>query len=40
MTPVVVLRVKPAGSAGCTEYDATKPPLLDGRLAVMAVPTV
>jgi hypothetical protein len=38
ITPVDVLSVKPAGSAGNTEYDATAPPDDVGVFAVIAVP--
>jgi hypothetical protein len=37
MTPVVVLRLKPAGSAGLTLYEVTAPPLLDGSFSVIGV---
>jgi hypothetical protein len=39
MTPVEVLRLRPAGSAGDTEYVTAAPPLLLGMLLGMAVPT-
>ena len=38
ITPVDVLSVKPAGSAGDTEYEATAPPVCDGVFGVIAVP--
>jgi hypothetical protein len=38
ITPVDVLSVKPAGSGGATEYDATAPPVDEGAFAVIAVP--
>jgi hypothetical protein len=37
MTPVVVLRLKPAGRAGFTEYEITVPPLLAGAFGVIGV---
>ena len=37
MTPVEVFSVRPAGSAGETEYETTAPPLLLGVLLVIAV---
>ena len=40
MTPVAVLRLRPVGSVGVTEYVATAPPLLLGVFVAMAVPTV
>src|SRR6516225_11708975 len=39
MTPVVELRVRPAGSAGCTANDVTAPPLPVGAFGVTGVPT-
>ena len=39
ISPVVVLRLRPAGKAGLTEYDVTVPPLLLAELVVMPVPT-
>ena len=39
MTPVELSRLRPAGSAGDTEYLTTTPPLLLGVLLGMAVPT-
>jgi hypothetical protein len=38
ITPVDVLSVKPAGSPGATEYEATAPPDDVGVFAVIAVP--
>jgi hypothetical protein len=40
MIPVVVLRLRPAGRAGLTLYEATTPPVLEGLFAVIAVPWV
>ena len=40
MTPVEVFSVRPAGSAGETEYETTAPPMLVGVLAVIAVSLV
>jgi hypothetical protein len=40
ITPVLVLRVKPAGRAGLTLYEVTAPPLLVGLFAGIGVPTV
>ena len=40
MTPVEVFSVRPAGSAGETEYETTAPPLLVGLLSVIAEPVV
>jgi len=40
ITPVLVLRVKPAGRAGLTLYEVTAPPLPAGLLGVIGVPTV
>jgi len=40
MIPVVVLRLRPAGRAGLTLYEATAPPVLEGLFAVIAVPWV
>jgi hypothetical protein len=40
ITPVLVLRVKPAGRAGLTLYAVTAPPLLVGLFGVIGVPTV
>ena len=40
MTPVEVFSVRPAGSAGETEYETTAPPLLVGLLSVVAEPVV
>ena len=40
MTPVEVFSVRPAGSAGETEYETTAPPLLVGMLLVIAVSLV
>ena len=40
MTPVEVLRLRPAGRAGDTENDATAPPPHVGVLGLMATPTV
>ena len=40
ITPVVGLRVSPAGNAGETTYEVTAPPLLVGVLAVIAIPLV
>ena len=37
MIPVEVFSVRPAGSAGETEYETTAPPLLLGVLLVIAV---
>jgi hypothetical protein len=37
MIPEEVFSVRPAGSAGETEYEVTAPPLLVGVLAVIAV---
>ncbi len=36
-TPVEVFSVRPAGSAGETEYETTAPPVLVGVLLVIAV---
>jgi hypothetical protein len=38
-TPVEVLRLRPGGSAGETEYETTAPPLLVGAFGVIGVPT-
>jgi hypothetical protein len=38
MTPVVVFRLRPAGSAGETAYESTVPPLLVAVLTVIGVP--
>jgi hypothetical protein len=38
MTPVVVLSVRPAGSAGATEYEVTAPPPDVGVFGVIPVP--
>jgi hypothetical protein len=38
--PVVVLRLRPAGSAGLTLYDVTAPPVLVGLFGGIAAPTV
>jgi hypothetical protein len=38
--PVLVLRLRAAGRAGLTLYEATAPPLLVGLFAVMGVPWV
>jgi hypothetical protein len=40
MTPVLPLRLRPAGSAGVTLYEATAPPALLGLFAVIGIPTV
>jgi hypothetical protein len=40
MIPMVVLRLRPAGRAGLTLYEATAPPVLEGLFAVIAVPWV
>ena len=40
MTPVEVFSVRPAGSAGETEYETTAPPTLVGMLSVIAVSLV
>ena len=40
MAPLAVLRLRPVGSAGDTEYVAIAPPLLLGVLVEMAVPAV
>ena len=40
MAPVVVLRAKPAGSDGDTEYETTAPPVEVTVAVVMAVPLV
>ena len=40
MTPVEVLRLRPAGSAGETDQVTTGPPLTVGVLTTMAVPRV
>ena len=40
ITPVVVLKLSPAGSAGETEYETTGPPPLLGVLLVIAAPLV
>jgi hypothetical protein len=40
MTPVEASRLKPAGSAGETEYEVTAPPALLGAFGAMAIPTV
>lgn len=40
MTPVELSRLRPAGSAGDTEYVTTAPPLLLGVLDETAAPTV
>ncbi len=37
MAPVEVFSVRPAGSAGETEYETTAPPVLVGVLLVIAV---
>ena len=37
MLPVELFRLRPAGSAGATESEATAPPVADGVLAVIAV---
>jgi hypothetical protein len=39
-TPVEVFRLRPGGSSGETEYDATAPPVLLGVFGVTATPTV
>ena len=39
-TPVLVLRLSPAGSDGETEYETTGPPPLLGVLLAMAAPLV
>ena len=36
ITPVIVLKTKPAGSAGLTEYEVATPPVTVGLLAVIA----
>ena len=36
--PVIVLKLKPAGSAGLTEYDVGVPPVIVGELVPIAVP--
>ena len=40
MIPVEVFSVRPAGSAGETEYETTAPPLVVGLLLVIAVSLV
>jgi hypothetical protein len=40
MTPVLALRVRPAGRAGLTVYALTAPPVLVGLFAAIAVPLV
>jgi hypothetical protein len=40
MTPVLGLRLRPAGRAGLTLYEVTAPPLLVGLFGVIAVPLV
>jgi hypothetical protein len=40
MTPVLVLRVRPAGRAGLTLYDPAAPPALVGLFAVIGVPLI
>jgi hypothetical protein len=40
MIPVVVLRLRPAGRAGLTLYEATAPPVLVGLFAGIGVPLV
>jgi hypothetical protein len=40
MTPVLALRVRPAGRAGLTLYEVAAPPVLVGLFAVIAVPLV
>jgi hypothetical protein len=40
MTPVLPLRVNPAGSAGLALYELTAPPLLVGLSGVIATPFV
>ena len=37
ITPVDVLSVRPAGSPGATEYEATAPPVCDGVFGVIAM---
>jgi hypothetical protein len=38
--PVLVFRLRPAGRAGLTLYEATAPPVLMGLFAPIAVPWV
>lgn len=40
MTPVVVLKFNPAGNVGLMEYVEGLPPVCEGLLSVMTVPTV
>jgi hypothetical protein len=40
MTPVLVLRFRPAGRAGLTPYKATAPPSLVGLFAAIGTPCV
>jgi hypothetical protein len=40
ITPVLVLRLRPAGRAGLTLYEVTAPPVLAGLFAGIGVPTV
>ena len=40
MSPVVVLKLKPAGNAGLTVYEVTMPPALDGSFSVIGAFTM
>jgi hypothetical protein len=40
MTPVLALRLRPAGRSGLTLYEVTAPPLLVGLFGGIGVPTV
>jgi hypothetical protein len=40
MTPVLVVRLKPAGSVGLTLYEITRPPVLVGVIGVIANPAM
>jgi hypothetical protein len=40
MTPVLVLKLSPAGRSGLTLYEVTAPPVLVGLSGVIAIPTV
>ena len=40
ITPVVVLKLNPAGNAGLTEYEVAADPVKEGLFVAMALPAI